>query len=143
MPIPRAAKPALTLLCLPLCAVAVVACGTATSTSSFKPGPQHEVAQTVANLQADATAGEEKKICANDVAASVVSRLGGTKGCETAIKNQLAEVDTLEVTVKSVQVAAGGSTATTQVKSTRSGKSRTGTVSLVREGKLWKVSGVS
>lgn len=136
------AKPTLALLCLPLCAVAVAACGTTTSTASFK-GEQHEVAQTIANLQADATAGEPKKICTNDVAASIVSRLGRSKGCETAIKNQLAEVDTLEVSVQSVKIASGGLTATAQVKSTQSGKKKPGTISLVKEGKLWKVSAVS
>ncbi len=140
MPVPSVAK-LLTLLCLPLCAVAVAACGNTVSTSSFK-GAQHEVAQTIANLQADATAAEEKKICANDVAASVVSRLGGKEGCEKAIKSQLAEVDSLEVSVQSVQIAADGSTATAHVTSTKAGRKRAGTVSLVKEGKSWKVSAV-
>ncbi len=141
MPTRLAARPTLTLLCLPLCAVAVAACGTTTSTASFK-GEQHEVAQTVANLQSDATSAEEKKVCANDLAAAVVTRLGGQKGCEKAIKNQLAEVDTLEVSVQSVQIATGGTTATAHVKSTRSGKKKSGTVSLVKEGKDWKISAV-
>jgi hypothetical protein len=135
------AKPILTLLCLVLCTVAVAACGTTASTSAFK-GEQHEVAETVANLQSDATAAEQKKICANDVAAAVVSRLGGTKGCEAAFKKQLPEVDTLEVTVQSVQIGAGGSTATAHVQSIYAGKKRTTTVSLVKEGKDWKLSAI-
>jgi len=140
MQVPSAAK-LLTLLCLPLSAVAVAACGSTVSTSSFK-GAQREVAQTIANLQADATAGEEKKVCANDVAAPVVSRLGGTKACEKAIKNQLAEVDSLEVSVQSVQIGAGGSTATAHVTSTKAGRKQSGTASLVKEGKSWKISAV-
>jgi len=52
----------LALLCLPLSALALTACGNTVSTSSFK-GPRREVAQTIANFQAAATAGEEKKLC--------------------------------------------------------------------------------
>ncbi len=136
---PSVAKPSLALLCLPLCAVAVAACGSTVSTAAFK-GEQHAVAQTIANLQADATASEEKKICTSDLAAPVVTRLGGKKGCEKAIKNQVAEVDSLEVSVQSVQVAAGGASATAKVTSTYGGKKRPGTISLVKEGKDWKVS---
>ena len=63
----------LALICLPLLALALAACGTTTSTASFK-GAEHEVAQTIANLQSDITASEQKKICANDLAAAVVTR---------------------------------------------------------------------
>jgi len=122
----------LAMLCLPLSLLAL---------AGFK-GEQHEVAQTIANLQNDATAAEQKKICANDLAAALVTRLGGAKGCETAIKNQLAEVDNLETSVKSVDVAAGGKAATAQVKSIREGKTATSAVSLVKEGGKWKISGV-
>ncbi len=136
-----AARPLLTLLCLPLCAVAVAACGSTVATTSFK-GEQHEVAQAISNLQTDATGAEQKKVCARDVAAAVVARLGGTKGCEAAIKSQLAEVDSLEVSVQSVQFAAGGASATAHVLSTYAGKKRLGTITLVKEGSTWKVSAV-
>jgi hypothetical protein len=96
----------------------------------------------VSNLQADATAGEQGKVCANDLAAALVTRLGGKKGCEAAIKSQLAQVDSLEAGVESVAVAAGGKTATAQVKSIREGKSRPSTVALVAEGGKWKISGL-
>jgi hypothetical protein len=142
MRLPHANRRSFALLGLPLCAVAFAACGKTVSTTSFK-GEQHEVAQTVSNLQADATAGEQKKLCANDIAASVVTKLGGTKGCETAIKAQVAEIDNLEVSIQSISLAPGGATATASVKSTVAGKARPGTISLVKEGKLWKVSAVS
>ena len=131
----------LALLCLPLSTVALAACGSTTTTAGFK-GEKHNVAQTISNLQADATAAEQKKICANDMAAALVTRLGGSKGCEAAVKSQLAEVDNLEATVKSVQVATGGKTATAQVKSVHEGKTATSAVSLVKEGGKWKISGV-
>lgn len=129
----------LALLCVPVPALALVACASQVSTSSFK-GEQHAAAQTVANLQADATAGEEKKICTEDLSASVVTRLGGTKGCEAAIKKQLAEVDSLELSVSGVTVEPSGKTATAQVKSIREGKKHAGTVTLVKEGDRWKIS---
>jgi hypothetical protein len=130
------------LLCLPLSATLLAACGSTTATAPFK-GEKHEVAQTIANLQTHATAAEQKKICGEDLAAAVVTRLGGSKRCEAAIKSQLAEVDNLETTVKSVDVTAVGKTATAQVKSIHEGKTATSTVSLVKEGADWKISGVS
>jgi copper chaperone CopZ len=130
---------ALAVACLPVLAVALTACGTTASTAGFK-GEQHDVAQTIADLQNDATAAEQKKICADDLAAALVKRLGGSKGCETAIKNQLTEVDNLETSVESVAVA--GKTATAQVKSIREGKRVTSAVALVKEAGRWKISGI-
>jgi len=127
------------VLCLPLSALAVSACGSTVSTAGFK-GAQHQVAQTVANLQSHATAAEEKKICGEDLAAAVVRRLGGTGGCEAAIKRQLAEVDSLEVSVGSVHIAAGGTSATAGVASIYEGKSRASTITLVKEGGKWRIS---
>jgi hypothetical protein len=128
----------LALICLPVCALAISACATTTSTSKFH-GTEHSVAQTIANLQSDVTAGEQKKICANDLASSVVGKLGGPKGCEAAIKRQLAEADSTEVKVESVQVK--GTTATAKVASTVKGKkNQPGTVMLVQEGSKWKIS---
>jgi hypothetical protein len=133
-------KPA--LLCLPLSAFVLAACGSTTTTAPFK-GEKHEVAQTIANLQTHATAAEQKKICAEDLAAAVLTRLGGSKHCEAAIKSQLAEVDNLETSVKSVNVTAVDKTATAQVKSINEGKTATSTVSLAKEGGKWKITGVS
>ncbi|MCW3020358.1 MAG: hypothetical protein JWN10_2666 [Solirubrobacterales bacterium] len=131
----------LALLCLPLSALALAACGNTVSTASFK-GAQHEVAQTIANFQAAATAAEEKKICTEDLAAPLVARLGGTKRCEAAIKSQLTEVDSLEASVESVKLGAGGKTATAQVKSVHEGKKATSALALVDEGGKWKISGL-
>jgi hypothetical protein len=132
----------LALLSALLSALVLSACASSVSTGAFK-GEQHAIAQTISNLQADATAGEEKKICAEDLAASVVGRLGGTKDCEKAIKNQLVEADNLEVDVESVSVVAGASTATARVKSIHSGKHAVSAVSLVKEAGKWKVSALS
>jgi hypothetical protein len=127
----------LALICLALCSLAVAACGTTTSTANFK-GTEHEVAQTVADLQSDVTASDQKKICTNDLSAAAVARLGGEKGCEAAIKTQLAEIDSTELTVESVKV--NGNTATATVKSVYGGKKRIHTLTLTREGGRWKLA---
>lgn len=119
------------------CSLPLAACASTTSTAGFK-GAEHEVAQTIVNLQSDVTASEQKKVCANDLAAVVVSRLGGTKGCEATVKERLTEVDNTELTVESVKVS--GTTATASVKSVYSGKKKLSTVSLVKEGGKWRIS---
>jgi hypothetical protein len=137
-------KRAVALLCVPMLAVGLAGCASTVSTAGFK-GEDHEVVQTISNLQADVTAADEKKICANDLASAVVARLSLARGgCRQAIKSQLAEVDNFQVTVQSVLVSAAGArrTASAHVKSVYSGKTRPGTVSLVKEGGKWKISGV-
>jgi hypothetical protein len=127
------------LLCAAPLTLGVAACGATVSTSSFK-GEEHAAAQTISNLQADATAADQAKLCANDLAVPVVAKLGGKKGCEAAIKSQLTEIDSLEVSVQSVKLSAGGSTATAGVTSTYGGKHKRGTLKLVKETGKWKVS---
>lgn len=132
------------LLCAPLLAVGLAACSKTLSISAFK-GEEHAVAQTISNLQADVTAGDEQKICANDLSSAVVARLNTTPGgCKQAIKNQLTELDNFEVAVQSVHVSAAGAqlTATAHVTSTYAGKTRASTLSLVKEGGKWKLSGL-
>lgn len=130
-----------TILCLPLATLGLTACGSAVSTSSFK-GEQHEVAQAIANFQSAATTGEYKKLCGEMLSATIVGRLGGGKGCEKAIKAQLNEIDNLQVSVQSVKVAAGNASATAGVGSIYEGKTKVGKLSLVKEGKHWKISGL-
>ncbi len=123
--------------CSAAAAFALGACATSVSTSAFK-GEKHEVAQAISNLQGDATNNDQKKICERDLAQAIVSRLGGTKGCETALKEQLAQIDSLQLEVESIDIT--GSSARARVKSTYSGKLATSALSLVKEGGKWKVS---
>lgn len=128
------------LLCAPLLATGIAACGNTVSTSSFK-GEQHAVAQTVSNLQSHATALEAKKICGEDLAAARVASLSrSTGGCKQAIESQLKQIDSFETTVESVKIS--GDRATAQVKSVHSGKKAIQTLTLVRESGRWKISGV-
>ena len=119
--------------------VSIAACGQTASTSDFK-GESHNVAQTVSDLQADATAGDQKKLCERDLAAALTTRLRDGGGCQAVLKKQLREIEALNMTIESIAVK--GASATAHVKSTYSGKSRITTLTLVKEGSRWKVSGV-
>jgi hypothetical protein len=135
----------LALLCAPLLAFGFAACGSTSSVSGFK-GEEHAAAQTISNLQTDATARDEQKICTDLLAKAVVARLELVKGgCKEAMNKQLGEIDTFEVTVESVQVnsSANPPTASASVKNVRSGKTRLSTVSLVKEAGKWKISSIS
>jgi hypothetical protein len=141
----RLKTPAPALLGATLLVFGLAACGSTVATSSFK-GEQHEVAQAISNLQSDTRAGDQQKVCENDLAGPVVTRLSTAPGgCKQAVKGQLAEIDNFDVTVESVQITGSGSkrTATAQVKSVYNGKKRVRTVSLVFEGGKWKILSVT
>ena len=135
----------LLLLCCAPPALGLGACAKSVSTSAFK-GEQHEVAQTVADLQSDVTASDQKKICSRDLSSALVKRLNASPGgCRRAVKGQLAEIDNLDLTVESVSVHTAGAarTATAVVRSTFAGNKRRSTLSLTFESRRWKLSGVS
>ena len=123
-----------------LCSLGAAACGTTTSTAGFK-GAEHEVAQTIADLQSDVAAGERKKICEKDLAAPVVTKLGGQKACEAAVKNRVSEIDNTELQVESVKI--DGDTATAQVKSVYEGKKQVRAVTLAKEGSRWRITAIA
>jgi hypothetical protein len=136
-------RPAAALAAVPaaLSALALAACGQTVSTSSFK-GEQHEVAQTLANLQSDVGRNDESKICNNDLAKAVVTRLSGaTGGCKSVIKEQLGQIDNSTMAVDSITTSGTGAqpTATASVRSIIAGKTRRSTVRLVKEAGKWKV----
>jgi hypothetical protein len=139
---PVSIKHALALLCTPLLAVGVSACASTTS-GSFKGSEPKAIAQTISDLQTEATAGEAKKICDNLLASSVTARLSSAPGgCTQAIKRQLSQVDTLELTVTSI-LPQTATTASAKVKNTYAGKAKISTVDLVKEDGQWKISKLS
>lgn len=125
-------------LCTVGLAVGLAACGETASTSSFK-GESHSVAQTVSDFQSDATAANQMKLCQNDLAATLTARLQSAGGCQAVLKSQLHEIDALNMTIESIAV--NGASAIAHVKSTYSGRSRITTLTLVKEGSRWKISG--
>ncbi len=133
-------KPLAAALCALALTAGVAACGETASTKGFS-GESQKVAQTVANFQTDATANDQKKLCENDLAATLTGRLRSAGGCQATIKEQLKNIDSLGLTIESVAVT--GSSALARVKSTYSGKNAVKTLKLVKEGAHWKVSGIS
>jgi hypothetical protein len=126
-----------------LCALAatagLAACGETASTSNFK-GESQKVAQTVANFQSDASANTQKKLCEDDLASTLTTRLRSAGGCQAALEEQLKEIDALGLTIESVAVT--GNSALARVRSTYSGKNAITTLTLVKEGAHWKISGL-
>jgi hypothetical protein len=139
----RRLRPIAGLSGLLLCTLALGACGTtsATSTSSFS-GVKREVAQTIASFQSNANSSEQSKICSQELAHGIVTRLGGAKGCEAALKTQLGEIDNPELAIASVSLSADGASASATVRSIREGKSHTDTLLLVKEAGRWKIAGL-
>jgi hypothetical protein len=132
-------KRALLILCAPLLALGACACASTSTLSSFK-GEEHAVAQVVSNLQSYGTAGEAQRICTELLSSTVLARLRSSPGgCKQALKNQLSQVDTPELTVEKVQLH-GATDATAEVKSTYAGKAKLTDVALVKENGAWKIS---
>jgi hypothetical protein len=133
----------LAVFCASLLVAGLTACGSAVS-SSFK-GEEHAVATVISNLQADATAGNEKKICANDLASALVNKLSSASGgCKQALKSQVSEADSFVVSVKSVHMSTtnGQPTASALVTSIDAGRTKASTLLLTKEAGKWKISGV-
>jgi ribonuclease HI len=127
-----------------LAALGLAACGTATVSTSQLHGDSKAVAQTISDFQHDAQNRDQTKLCNNDLASTVVARLKATGGsCTTVISNQLKEVDNGDLTLASSNaIAVTGTTATARVKTTSANKIRFDTLTLVKEGTRWKVSGL-
>jgi len=122
-------------------ALGLAACGNTTSTGNYK-GEAAKVAETISNLQSDATAEDAKKVCKNDLSAAVGKRLEANgSSCVKALETQLKEIDTYSMTVKSVSVK--GSSATAKVKSRWAGKEKVNTLAFVKEGGSWKLESLS
>jgi copper chaperone CopZ len=137
---PSSLKRAILQLCAVLGVIGLSACATTVSTSGYK-GEAKDVAQTVKNFQSDVTAGEEKKVCNNDLAASVVKGLSSAPGgCQQVIKEQLKEIASFEVDVQKITITGAGHAATASVESKYSGKNKISSVLLVEEAGKWKIA---
>ncbi|MEA2141495.1 MAG: putative lumazine-binding [Solirubrobacteraceae bacterium] len=127
-------------LCAVLLVVGLSACATTVSTSGYK-GEAKDVAQTIKDFQSDVTAGDEKKVCDNDLAGPVVKSLGSTPGgCQKVIKDQLKEIASFQVDVQSIQITSAAHAATARVKSKYSGKNKISSIQLVKEAGKWKIA---
>jgi hypothetical protein len=136
-------KRVLVVPCIALIALGLSACAKTVSTSGLS-GEAKTAAETIKALQSDVTAGDQKKVCQNDLAQTLVTKLNAASGgCQQALKDQLAEIDSLELNIDTVQVTSAGHTANAAVTSVYSGKKRKSTISLVKESGKWKISALS
>jgi hypothetical protein len=132
-----ATRRVLALAAAPLLAAGLAACGSTVSTGTYR-GASAAVAQRIADFQTDITAGEDRKLCDQDLAGAVQARLRAAGGsCIQALENQLGAIDDYELAVESIAVH--GTNATASLKSTWSGKQRRSTMRLVEEAGTWKV----
>lgn len=129
-------------LALPLlAALAVAGCGTASTTSAGKfSGESKNVAQTVDDLSSAARKSDEKAICTQLFARSLVQQLNsGSSTCQKTVGTQIDSADDTTLTVNAVKVA--GSNATATVTSKFDGHNQKRTLKLVRENGGWRIAG--
>jgi hypothetical protein len=126
---------------LPLVLAAVLAgCGQApTSANDFK-GTEKAVAQTIEDLQSDATSRKPSAICNDVLSKALADKLkSGGNDCAGEMEKITGDADDFELEVTDVTVT--GSTATAKVKARRGKeKNATTTFSLVREDGDWRLS---
>jgi hypothetical protein len=131
---------------LPLGAIAAVAlagCTTQSTTddSSGKfQGEQRLVANTIEDFESAASKGDQDQICRELLAKPLIADYaehGGT--CEKAVDGALKDTDSFGLTVESVTI--DGEKATARVKADRGKKDIIQTMTLVKEGAAWRISG--
>jgi len=115
-------------------------CAGAVSTGSFK-GEAHQVAERIASFQKDAGEGDQRKVCVDDLAATVREAIGRSgHSCEEAVKEQLKAVEEIALAVKAVTVS--GQRAAAKVESEWWGKACLTELYLLKEGNQWRIDGV-
>ncbi len=126
---------------LPLVLAAVLAgCGQApTSANDFK-GAEKAVAQTIEDLQSDATSRKPSAICSDVLSKALADKLKtGGHDCTSEMEKITGDADDFELEVTDVTVT--GDTATAKVKARRGDKKNaTTTFSLVREDGDWRLN---
>jgi hypothetical protein len=106
------------------------------SASDFSGGKQ-DVATTIDDLSSNARKSDERAICTNLLASSLIQKLQtGGQTCATAISHALDDADTVDMTVKSVTVTGTKATALGDSKQ----KAPNDTFQLVKEGGRWKIA---
>jgi hypothetical protein len=131
-------------LALPLlAALAVAGCGTTSTSSSGKfSGQSKSVAQTVDDLSSAARKSDEKAVCTQLLARSLVQQLNsGSSTCEKAVGTQLDSADDTTLKVESVKVT--GANATAVVTSKFDGSSQQRTLRFTREDGRWRIAGLA
>jgi outer membrane PBP1 activator LpoA protein len=109
------------------------------STGEFR-GDQRLVANTVEDFESAASEGDQDKICRDLLARALVAQYTERGGsCERAVDGALKDTDSFEMTVERVTIT--GTQASVRVKSDRGKKDLQQSLTLVRQGQGWRISG--
>jgi hypothetical protein len=122
-----------------LLALVATGCGGATrdSTKEFK-GEERKVAAVIEQIEKAARADDPNTVCAKLFTAGrlkIIEDLG--TNCKTGVKDSFKDADSFDITVDEVTIK--GDTATAKVTSGTGSKKKTDTLSLKRDGTVWKV----
>ncbi|HEU4657215.1 MAG TPA: hypothetical protein VFR97_06800 [Capillimicrobium sp.] len=126
-------------------AAAVLAAGCTSAPSNDAAGDyqgtEKEIAEVVDDLSAAAVDGDSKEICDTIFAPELADRLTQDgSDCQDALDDQLSDVTDGDIDVTSIDVT--GDRATAQVVSPFAGDDRQQTLSFVRDGNAWRISGL-
>jgi hypothetical protein len=127
-----------TLALAAVLALALSACGTATSTQNNKfKGEQQNVVKVVDALATAGTRGDADKICKDILAKQLVTELKSAGGdCVTEMDRAIKDASDYDLQVTSVKV--NGTNATAQVRQGKDGQ--VATFTFVKEGGAWRAS---
>ena len=115
--------------------------GASNNAKNFK-GDQNAVAKTIDDFSSAVRNSDEKKICSDLLASTLVTRLDASaQKCTGAVSDQLDAAGDTKLDVKTIRVT--GNRASATVVSKVDGHDRTQTLSLVNENGSWRLSGVS
>ena len=114
-------------------------CGASSSNSASDfSGVKKDVAATVDDLVSAAKKSDEAKICRDLLAPSLIDtlRTANKTSCDTAINDAIKDADTIDMTVKSVDVTGTKASAVVDSKN----KSANDTFTFENVGGRWKIS---
>lgn len=133
---PRAAM----ILVSSLLALAVSACGAASSNSAKDfNGDEAQVADVVELFEKAGSRGEAEKICTEILAETLRDSIASSgENCTEEVERAIDDADSFTLTVKSVSVS--GSRATAKVEGSEKDEPVPRTFELVKESGRWRVS---
>ena len=115
--------------------------GGSNSSSKFQGEPQ-VVAKAIDDFGSAATKGDKDAICNDFLAPALVASYKQHAGtCAKGVDDAIKDTDAFGITVKSVRIA--GSRATANVTVDVGGKDRPQSMTLTRQGQVWKISAFS
>jgi copper chaperone CopZ len=135
--------PATAAVAAALLAAAVTGCApTTTSSSSSKnfSGEQAKVADKIAALQSDGSAGKAAPVCDDLVTAGLKGKLAAPgSSCAQEVKKAMQDADGFDLKVTGVKVSGTEATATVQTKG-RGSQKITRTFGLTKAADGWRIS---